>query len=264
MLKVHWYSRPTFGGQDPAYFFHPQWDRSHNADARSWAVIQLAAIGWIRQDSGFFHFIDERGKQDEETPEEIIREADRILTEGFGDLYHQIAVPTILRAFVMFFWQQPRENGHVGLKVSTNQLTPEFKAKQLDAIFEKLGGVRDEEGVIWFPFTGTAHVSQRVREQGFSISESAPKGLLFEWLGGSAPVQARGWINASPFYFRAEGNCWQLNVGGSDPFRSPEWIYSEAYEGADEMPLEEAEVIIRSTIGRYERGEAPKPFGGDR
>ncbi len=94
-MKVRWHSRPTSGGQGAAYSFQPQWEGLDEV-AQSWAMAQLAAAGWIPDDR--FSFYSVRGEQGVETPDAMLWEADRILTEGFGVVSHELAVPAVLQA----------------------------------------------------------------------------------------------------------------------------------------------------------------------
>lgn len=87
-MNITWRSRPI-EGQGPAYSFRPQWDGLEETD-RSWAIAQLSAGGWLLQPDLFFYF------HDVETPEAMLREADRILIEAFGILTHEQDVPHCL------------------------------------------------------------------------------------------------------------------------------------------------------------------------
>ena len=51
--------------------------------------------------------------------------------------------------------------------------------------------------------------------------------IWFDYIGGNCPVQAEGTIGGYPFYFRARGERWYLEIydhGESDP-----WLYEEDY-----------------------------------
>lgn len=39
--------------------------------------------------------------------------------------------------------------------------------------------------------------------------------IQIEWLGGNCPVQAEGAINGLPFYFRARGCRWTMEIAAS-------------------------------------------------
>jgi hypothetical protein len=44
------------------------------------------------------------------------------------------------------------------------------------------------------------------------LSEAASPVIVIEWLGDNCPVQAEGTINSHPFYFRARGSHWSLEI----------------------------------------------------
>ena len=73
--------------------------------------------------------------------------------------------------------------------------------------------------------------------------------------GGLCPVQAEGTINGKPFYFRARGSSWRLNIGGEDLILKPEWSYEEDYgDGpfdAGYMSEEEARTFIQKAAEMY-------------
>ncbi len=48
-------------------------------------------------------------------------------------------------------------------------------------------------------------------------------------LGGSCPIQAEGFIDDQPFYFRARGSQWSMEIGGDVPLGTPQWSYEEPY-----------------------------------
>lgn len=58
-----------------------------------------------------------------------------------------------------------------------------------------------------------------------------PKNVTLRYLGGNCPVQAEGTVDGKPFYFRARGNEWRMNIGGEDEavIITPEWTYAENY-----------------------------------
>lgn len=74
-------------------------------------------------------------------------------------------------------------------------------------------------------------------------------------LGGNCPVQAEGSIDGKPFYFRARGNSWRMNIGGDDPVMRPDWTYWEEYGDqpyvAGGMPKYEALGFIAKSVGLY-------------
>jgi hypothetical protein len=48
-------------------------------------------------------------------------------------------------------------------------------------------------------------------------------------LGGNCPVQAEGTVDGFPFYFRARGEHWSMNIGDVDPVCDPIWSHVEPY-----------------------------------
>ena len=102
------------------------------------------------------------------------------------------------------------------------------------------------------------------------MSENA---VVFDYLGGQAPVQAEGTVGGRPFYFRSRYEHWTFSISERDEV-SPVEIDSAASgaehgffrEGrygtgpfeASYMPEEEARRIIRACAAEYlrERGAA--------
>jgi hypothetical protein len=82
-----------------------------------------------------------------------------------------------------------------------------------------------------------------------------------ENIGGNCPVQAEGFVDGKPFYFRARGQQWSLGIG-ADPIGNPDWIYSERYSdepyAAGWMTVAEARDFIAKAFALYESG-APLP-----
>lgn len=63
--------------------------------------------------------------------------------------------------------------------------------------------------------------------------ELAP-GVVLDFIGGNCPVQAEGSIYRTPFYFRARGEEWQLDVGPQDTWHGHGcWSYEEEYDGGE-------------------------------
>ena len=77
------------------------------------------------------------------------------------------------------------------------------------------------------------------------------KNMILDWIGGQCPVQAEGFINSIPFYFRARGTHWTLYIG-NDPMCNPEWEYKELWSteefSAGWMTEEEAISCIEKAI----------------
>jgi hypothetical protein len=78
--------------------------------------------------------------------------------------------------------------------------------------------------------------------------------IRIETFGGNCPVQAEGFVDDKPFYFRARGEHWTMGIGG-DPVCNPEWFLEECYgEGpfdAGWMPQYEALGFLAKAIGLY-------------
>jgi hypothetical protein len=76
------------------------------------------------------------------------------------------------------------------------------------------------------------------------------------WLDGFCPVQAEGFINGVPFYFRARGMTVAIYVGaGPDLLGSPDWHYAESYGdspfAAGWMDLDAARAFIDKAAQLY-------------
>ena len=81
-----------------------------------------------------------------------------------------------------------------------------------------------------------------------------------DMIGGNCPVQAEGFIDGQPFYFRARGGSWSLSIGsdfedssdtgvhGLDVIGKPKWFHEEDWGdgpyAAGWMPIEIAEEMI--------------------
>ena len=72
--------------------------------------------------------------------------------------------------------------------------------------------------------------------------------LIIEWLGGNCPVQAEGTIDGKPFYFRARGRWWSLEIADVT-FREERWGDSEFAAGW--MPHDEARKLIERCANDY-------------
>lgn len=86
--------------------------------------------------------------------------------------------------------------------------------------------------------------------------------LVIDRIGGACPVQAEGTVNGKPFYFRARGAAWRMNIGGDDSqlVLVPEWTYGEAYGNeafaAGWMSEDEARAFIWRAARLYVDGAA--------
>lgn len=79
-------------------------------------------------------------------------------------------------------------------------------------------------------------------------------------LGGNCPVQAEGFIDGQPFYFRARGNRWTMGIGGADTVLSPDWfheaLYGDAPFAAGWMDDDEARHFIAEAAALYRASQA--------
>jgi hypothetical protein len=93
------------------------------------------------------------------------------------------------------------------------------------------------------------------REEWWKAHELAKAALAetvieIDTIGGNCPVQAEGKINGEPFYFRARGERWALNVGGNDVVSDPRVRIEARYVDktnkyeAGWMPESDARAII--------------------
>lgn len=59
------------------------------------------------------------------------------------------------------------------------------------------------------------------------------RGVTIDIIGGLCPVQAEGRIDGMPFYFRARGERWSLEIGqlGSDPGLDPPLWTMQGWHG---------------------------------
>jgi len=71
--------------------------------------------------------------------------------------------------------------------------------------------------------------------------------VIIQMLGGNCPVQAEGTINGQPFYFRARGDSWRMNIG--------DWSYEEDYGtgpfDAGWMTEDEARAFIKQSADKF-------------
>lgn len=92
-------------------------------------------------------------------------------------------------------------------------------------------------------------------EISMSKGETTPPDIRVDWLGGNCPVQAEGTINGRPFYFRARGNSWRMNIGGGDVVTEPEWSYDADYGtgpfDAGWMTQDQALTFIQQSAERF-------------
>jgi len=86
------------------------------------------------------------------------------------------------------------------------------------------------------------------------MSQSKDPQIRINTFGGNCPVQAEGFVDDKPFYFRARGEHWTMGIGG-EPVANPEWFYREEYGDAEYvagwMAQYEALGFIAKAIGLY-------------
>lgn len=74
------------------------------------------------------------------------------------------------------------------------------------------------------------------------------------FLGGNCPVQAEGFVNGVPFYFRARHEHWSFGAG-IDPVEGDEFYIQQRYDGgqadAGWMSDEEARSAIEASAKLY-------------
>jgi len=77
--------------------------------------------------------------------------------------------------------------------------------------------------------------------------------VSIRWLGGNCPVQAVGTIAGKPFYFRARGEHWNVEINDADD--DPVWEYGEHYPhgqySAGWMTEDEAKKFINLAASKY-------------
>jgi hypothetical protein len=102
-----------------------------------------------------------------------------------------------------------------------------------------------------------------VRDQ-FAMAEPD---VQIRCIGGNCPVQAEGTINGEPFYFRARGEHWSIEVEGGFVLEDAEkgiprhGFYMEREYGdgpydAGWMPVDEARGFITEAAEHYTRWKA--------
>ena len=91
--------------------------------------------------------------------------------------------------------------------------------------------------------------------------------VQIDWLGGYCPVQAEGTIDGHPFYFRARGSAWALQVGGADPVIAPAFVYREDWPGgpfdAGWMSEDDAMRMIEKGAQKFRNDRAVDRRRGD-
>lgn len=82
--------------------------------------------------------------------------------------------------------------------------------------------------------------------------------LEIHWLSGSCPLQSEGRVNGHPYYFRARGAAWRMEIAEHPWTYAPgdnAWTYSEPYgDGpfdAGWMSEKEAMAFITTTARKW-------------
>jgi hypothetical protein len=87
-------------------------------------------------------------------------------------------------------------------------------------------------------------------------------GLIIISIGGNCPVQAEGTVDGVPFYFRARGDEWRMNIGGEKLILEPDWTYCEPYGdepfAAGWMDVTEALDFIDKAVAHWRREMRPR------
>src|SRR4051812_24067155 len=94
--------------------------------------------------------------------------------------------------------------------------------------------------------------------------QTAP-GIIIDTIGGNCPVQAEGTIDDWPFYFRARGSHWSLEVAepGFEPCGEAVWEhrakYSDEQYAAGWMTEAEARAFIAQAVPLFLAWRADSP-----
>lgn len=91
-------------------------------------------------------------------------------------------------------------------------------------------------------------------------------GIDIEWLSGVCPVQAEGTIDGEPFYFRARGARWHIEIGGGNTARilAEEDVakFNKSKDGSHETPTDARERVERLPVWIYGEGYGDWPMAG--
>lgn len=84
--------------------------------------------------------------------------------------------------------------------------------------------------------------------------------LIIDDIGGNCPVQAEGFFDGIPFYFRARGSHWSLDVGveGETSIESFFEKYSDDVFAAGWMEEEEAKTFIKQCYDKWAAVDRPR------
>lgn len=86
--------------------------------------------------------------------------------------------------------------------------------------------------------------------------------ITIDLLGGNCPVQAEGTVDGEPFYFRARGERWSMEIGGALPAGDRAWSYTQRYGtekyAAGWMSEAEATTFIGEAVKRWREETSEK------
>jgi hypothetical protein len=89
-----------------------------------------------------------------------------------------------------------------------------------------------------------------------NLATDALDGIVIEHISGICPVQAEGTIDGLPFYFRARGQRWSIEIGKRPAMREP-FTHSEAWGdepfAAGWMDEDEARRLIAHGAAAYRK-----------
>ncbi len=98
-----------------------------------------------------------------------------------------------------------------------------------------------------------------------SKKNPAPAKLVIEWIGGNCPVQAEGYFDSRPLFFRARGDSWRVEIQDDSVPGFSKWVYCEKYKewpDAGFMSNEKAKKFIYKAVDIYiERKARGNLFG---
>jgi hypothetical protein len=88
-------------------------------------------------------------------------------------------------------------------------------------------------------------------------------GFSIDWMDGNCPVQAEGRVDGKPFYFRARGQQWSIEVYPGPGDLRAEWRYEEPWGEAPYdagwMPQDTAREMIATAVAIYrQRAQTPQ------
>lgn len=100
-------------------------------------------------------------------------------------------------------------------------------------------------------------------EEAAKIESLKADGISVLWLSGLCPVQSQGLIDGHPYYWRARGDEWSVQIAHEKSFNvedaitldmSKIWVYREEYgvvPDAGYMPFIEALQFIEKAVNKW-------------